>query len=136
MKNFTIILMVICPVWLLGQNTITVQFSEINPVQGKIYVALYNAAADFMKEDKNYGNCITPVNSCIAECILENIPDGKYAITVFHDENGNGKLDTGMFGIPKEGYGFSNNARGMFGPPSFGDSSFEVKGNVVQKIDL
>ncbi|MFT4760943.1 MAG: hypothetical protein ACI9XO_001668 [Paraglaciecola sp.] len=136
MKNFIIAFIIGCPVFLFGQNTVTVQFSKIKPIQGKIYVGLYDSAGNFMKADKNFQNCITAVNGNKAECVLENIPNGKYAISVFHDENSNGELDTGMFGIPKEGYGFSNNAKGVFGPPSFEDSSFEVKGNVVQKIDF
>lgn len=136
MKQLIIIATLCFPTLVFTQNQITVDFSNIKLIKGQIFVGLYASEGDFMKEDKNFRNCITPVSSSSAQCILENIPDGKYAITVFHDENGNGRLDTGMFGIPKEGYGFSNNARGMFGPPSFLDSSFEVKGDVVQKIDL
>jgi uncharacterized protein (DUF2141 family) len=136
MKNTIITAMLFFPAWLFGQHTITVKFSEIKPVQGKIYVGLYNSEATFMNDEAYFKSCITAVNGGTAECLLEDIPTGKYAISVFHDENSNGKLDTGMFGIPKEGYGFSNNARGTFGPPSFVDSSFEVKGNVVQEIEL
>ena len=126
--------MLLFPVWLFGQHTVTVKFSEINPMQGKIYVGLYNSEGTFLKEDQNFKNCITSVDGSSTECILENIPNGKYAISVFHDENSNGKMDTGMFGIPKEAYGFSNNARGTFGPPCFADCCFEVKGDVVQEI--
>lgn len=45
-----------------------------------------------------------------------------YAVAVVHDENGNGKLDTGLFGIPREGLGASRNARRLFGPPKFDDA--------------
>lgn len=51
---------------------------------------------------------------------------GTYAIKVFHDVNDNGKLDTNWLGIPTEPYGFSNDAMGMFGPPSFEQASFKV----------
>jgi uncharacterized protein (DUF2141 family) len=47
------------------------------------------------------------------------LPPGDYAVLVFHDENDNGVLDKGAFGIPTEGYGFSNNAKGFFGAPSW-----------------
>lgn len=137
MKNYlTVVGLLFLAFGVQAQHTITVNFSKLKPVQGQIYVGLYNSKEDFMKVDKNFRNCITPVNSDKAVCILENVPAGTYALSVFHDENGNGELDTGMFGIPKEGYGFSNNASGMFGPPSFEDSSFEVKDDVVQQIDL
>lgn len=136
MKSILLAIFAVFPMLIFSQNTITVQFSDIKPVQGKIYVGLYNSEGTFMKTDKSFSSCITPVDGSSVTCILDNIPNGHYAISVFHDENSNGELDTGMFGIPKEGYGFSNNARGTFGPPSFEDSSFEVKGDVVQRIKL
>jgi uncharacterized protein (DUF2141 family) len=49
---------------------------------------------------------------------FDDLPSGDYAVALFHDENGNGRIDT-RFGIPAEGVGFSNNPRLMFGPPSF-----------------
>ncbi len=49
---------------------------------------------------------------------FEGLPTGTYALALIHDENGNGKLDT-MMGIPREGFGFSNNPAIRFGPPSF-----------------
>jgi uncharacterized protein (DUF2141 family) len=53
-----------------------------------------------------------------------NLPRGEYAVKVFHDENGNDQLDTRMFGIPAERYGFSNNVRGTLGPPDYSDARF------------
>ena len=47
------------------------------------------------------------------------VPPGTYAVAVHHDEDGDGEMDTGLFGIPSEPHGFSNNARGRFGPPSW-----------------
>jgi uncharacterized protein (DUF2141 family) len=55
------------------------------------------------------------------------IPYGKYAVTIFHDVNGDTELNSNFMGIPKEPYGFSNNPRAMFGPPSFEQSLFEFK---------
>ncbi len=52
---------------------------------------------------------------------------GTYAVKVFHDENNNNELDVNWMGIPKEPYGFSNDAMGTFGPPSFQQAAFEVK---------
>ncbi len=54
-----------------------------------------------------------------------NLPSGTYALALIHDENGNGKLDT-VFGIPKEGFGFSKNPAIRFGPPSFKSSGFTI----------
>ncbi len=58
--------------------------------------------------------------------IFDEVPAGKYAVSYIHDENSNDELDAGMMGIPKEGYGFSNDARGFMGPPSFKDQIFEL----------
>ena len=64
------------------------------------------------------------------------IPDGIYAIGIFVDTNNNNKMDRNFLGIPKEQYGFSNNAKGSFGPPSFKDASFEITGALSLSIDL
>lgn len=63
-----------------------------------------------------------------AQCDFENIPSGTYALVVLHDEDMNGKLDTNWLGIPKEGYGFSGNAKASFGAPSFSAASFVYDG--------
>ncbi len=58
---------------------------------------------------------------------VDNLPKGKYAIRYFHDENKNQDMDTNFMGIPTEGYGFSNNAKGFFGPPDFEKQLFSVE---------
>ena len=57
---------------------------------------------------------------------FESVAVGTYALACFHDENGNGRLDTNFVGIPSEGTGASNGARGFMGPPSFRDARFEL----------
>jgi uncharacterized protein (DUF2141 family) len=57
-------------------------------------------------------------------------------VAVFHDENGNGKLDRNFIGIPKEGVGASNNRRHAMGPPTWDESKFAVSGRVTLKIEL
>ena len=58
--------------------------------------------------------------------VFEGIPRGTYAVSVLHDENGNGRLDSNVFRIPTEGYGASRDARGTLGPPSFDDAKVPV----------
>ena len=55
--------------------------------------------------------------------VFTNLKPGRYAVIVFHDENDNGKLDENPWGVPTEGYGFSNNAEGFLAPPSFKDAA-------------
>lgn len=69
-----------------------------------------------------YAKAIGPV----VQMQLPGISPGIYAVKVFHDVNDNGLLDTNWIGIPKEPYGFSNDAMGTFGPPSFVQASFKV----------
>jgi uncharacterized protein (DUF2141 family) len=64
------------------------------------------------------------------------IPNGAYAISLFIDVNGNQEFDTNFLGLPKEQYGFSNNAMGTFGPPKFEPASFILDGYKKIKINL
>ena len=73
-----------------------------------------------------------PITSSESVCSFDPIPAGTYAVACFHDENKNGKLDTGMFGIPTEGTVASNNARGFMGPPSFKDAKFAFSGSATE----
>ena len=57
-----------------------------------------------------------------------NVPDGVYAVSVFHDENMNQKLDKNFMGVPKEGYGASNNPKKKLGPPNFSETKFQLNG--------
>lgn len=66
-----------------------------------------------------------------------DVPAGTYAIAAYHDVNGNQKVDkVPIVGLPMEPYGFSNDARGQFGPPSFGKSAFEVNGDTLVEFDV
>jgi uncharacterized protein (DUF2141 family) len=65
-----------------------------------------------------------PIANSESVCPFDPIPSGTYAVACFHDENKNGKLDTGLFGVPSEGTVASNNAKGFMGPPSFNDAKF------------
>lgn len=67
---------------------------------------------------------------------LNDLAAGQYSVRVFHDENDNKKLDTGMFGIPKESWGMSNNVKAIMGPPDFNESLFWLKGDTSLEIVL
>lgn len=70
------------------------------------------------------------------QCVFENLPAGTYAVSTFHDKNNNSKLDTGLFGIPQEKFGFSNNASKPFSPPDFQQAAFQLKANSQITINL
>jgi uncharacterized protein (DUF2141 family) len=66
---------------------------------------------------------------------FENLPYGTYAVSVVHDENSNDKLDTGLLGVPTEGYGASNNPEPGLGPPDFSESAFELR-QPVRRVEV
>ena len=114
--------------WFLNFNTgaeLRLSLINIREAKGSIYVALYNNEADFLNTDKVWANKIIPVHSKGSmEIAFPNLPTGTYSISCFHDVNGNGKLDTNILGIPKEPYGFSNNARPKFRAPNWDETKF------------
>lgn len=108
-------------------NKQTIIFTNIQNTKGRIYVAWYNKEADFPKKNKIFLWKIIDVNGeATASAFFENMATGTYAIAAFLDENGNGKMDTNFFGIPKEKYGFSNNARPLMRAANFKEASFIV----------
>lgn len=115
-------------------NSMTVVVKNVKEATGKIAIALYNKDGDFMK--KSIARQMTQAKAGEVQLILENVTPGDYAISVMHDANDNGELDSGAFGIPKEGFGFSNDAMGMFGPPSYEKAKFNFTGTDKVAITL
>jgi len=115
---------------------ISVEVTDIEKRGGQLYVGLYDKKEGFRDILKNYKKSIVNIDSSSIKIVFENIPNGIYAISVFHDENENGKLDKNFFGIPTEGYGFSNNIRPILRGASFEESKFELDSdrNITIKI--
>ena len=105
--------------------TLHVEVLGINQIQGFIRVAVYDSQDAFLGEEVVASDGWKVVSNALSGSIPLN--RGKYAISIFHDLNSDGELNTNFFGIPKEPYGFSNDAKGKFGPPSFEKSAFEIK---------
>jgi uncharacterized protein (DUF2141 family) len=118
----------------LGQCPgIHIEILNIRNSTGTVACALFESPAGFPAEFLSSATnvMVIKVRKTRARCTFEDIPPGTYAIGVIHDENMNGKLDTNRLGIPTEGYGFSNNARNLFGPPSFAAASFPYDGRTL-----
>ena len=99
-----------------------------------LYVALYDSAAGFA------GNALAsqmvPMRAGAAQLVFPGLAPGRYAVRVFADENGNGKLDTNLFGMPTERYGFSNDAKGNRGAPEFDAAAIGVDADLQTVIHL
>lgn len=107
--------------------TLNLKVTNIKKAVGDIYVAVFSDEKAYMKDDQRFAEAIAKVETEGEVDIQLQIPIGKYAVTIFHDVNGDAELSTNFIGIPKEPYGFSNNPKSTFGPPSFEESVFEFK---------
>jgi len=114
---------------------INIEILNIKNSAGSVACALFESPVGFPTEYLRYATNIMAikVRDKQARCDFENIPPGTYALAVIHDENMNGKLDTKFLGIPREGYGFSNDVTALLGTPSFSAASFLYDG---QNLDL
>lgn len=119
-------------VW--AQFQLVVEISNVKSEEGNIAVALYNTESGFMKSPFE-GKKIKATKGSM-EIVFEGIPAGIYALSAMHDANQNGKLDNRPSGIPKEGFGFSNNALSKLGVPKFEKAKFELAGNAKIQITL
>lgn len=99
--------------------------------RGVASAGLYGSAATWTRSGQEVATCHAPVVNRVSRCRLEDVPPGRYAIGVMHDEDDDGEFDTGFLGIPSEGYGFSRDARGTLGPPSFDSAAFDYRGGVL-----
>lgn len=139
MKKSTILSIFIFSSFSFNQfNKQTVVISNLENVKGNLYIGWYNESSTFRINDKAiYRKKISVNNQGEISIDFNNIPNGKYAIAVFLDENDNYKLDRNIFGIPKEKYGFSNNILPALRPATFDESAFELdKQNLVIYINL
>jgi uncharacterized protein (DUF2141 family) len=126
------------PVGVLAQSScpgIHVEILDIRNSTGNVACALFESPDGFPIEYLRSATYIiaTKIHRTEASCDFIEIPPGTYAIAAIHDENMNGKLDTNWLGIPEEGYGFSNEAEGFSGAPTFSAASFEYHGG---RLDL
>ena len=139
-----IIAFFLLPLFVMGQsearqeNEIQAQIDGLRNDRGQVLCSLFSSAGDFPKKSENaVAHAKSMVMHGQANCEFQGIPPGTYAVSVFHDENSNGKLDTKFMGIQREGVGASNNAKGRFGPPKFSAAAFQYSGGrVTLKITI
>ncbi|MET3496340.1 DUF2141 domain-containing protein [Variovorax boronicumulans] len=105
------------------------------PAEATLYVALYNDAAGYAAS-KPVASQTAPMQGGKARLVFAGLAPGRYALRAFADENGNGKLDTNLLGMPTERYGFSNDAKGNRAAPDFEAAAFGVDADVQTLIHL
>lgn len=114
-------------------SDLLVNFKHDEP--GTLYVAIYHANDNFSDPAKAIQVFKQATAQQGSQVVIRNLPAGRYAIKAFLDLNGNGKLDINFVGMPKEPYGYSNDARAKFGPPDITAASFEQK-NTNQNLTI
>lgn len=116
---------------------IVVAVNNLRNTNGKVLAALYKSEKDFTKDEKSaVATAQVSLSGKQAQIVFE-VPYGEYAFLLLHDENGNGKMDTNMLGIPKEGYAASNNAKNALGAPKYADAKFVLdKPEIKQQIQM
>ena len=117
--------------------SVKVQISGCRNSIGSILVSLFDQPVGFPSNpQKAIKKVSIPILNESATIEWSNLPKGKYAIAVLHDEDENKKMTTTFLGLPKEGYGFSNNVTGLMGPPAFDKAAFKVDGAITVYINM
>lgn len=115
-------------------SQVDVVIENVKSTDGEILVAIYDAPNGFPQD---YNQAVMNVGvSASSPKTLINLDSGEYAIALFHDVNLDGKMNTNSVGIPTEPFGFSNNPRILFGPPSFRKASFKVQNGSSKKLSI
>lgn len=117
-----------------AQYKLSIRVKGIETESGSIMLALYNNSGTFLIEP--FKTTAVPATGTSQIIELNDLPSGSYAVAVFHDENGNGDLDRGEYGIPLEKFGFSNNVIPKMGPPSFEECKIDVVSDTQTEIRL
>lgn len=107
---------------------VTVELLGLRNTQGQVFVALFRSKEGFPgSPDKAFaGKKVAIKDKQQVSVTFEGVPPGAFAVSVFHDENGNSRMERGALGIPKEGWGASRDAKANFGPPSWSDAQLTL----------
>ena len=105
---------------------LTVVVKNLRSDQGEVKLALWLGAEGFTDADTAVAKLTVVPSGGQAKVTFPDLPPGTYALASYHDENGNGKFDKTLIGLPEEGLGFSNGAWIKLGPPSFKDAAIKL----------
>lgn len=103
---------------------LTIRIDNVRSSSGQLMVALYDGAATFLKQPARSQGVAAAAGSTTV--VFHDLAPGRYGITVYHDANGNGRMDSNMMGIPVEPFAFGRDAQGQMGPPSFDAAALAV----------
>ncbi len=138
MKQIILLIFIslIIPFSFAQKAQLVLKVDNIETAEGKICISIFNNEDDYKDgENQVWTDCVDVVSEKF-EHIIPDLPHDNYVISIYHDKNSNGEFDTKWYGMPKEAFGFSNNAKGKMGPPKFEDAMFEVQQDTEVVIHL
>ena len=115
---------------------LTITIKNVRSAAGTIFVAVYDSDGTFLNLEHARAQMKAQALKGEVVFTVHDLATGTYAISAYHDENNNGKLDRNWLHIPTEGYGFSNDVRGATGPPKFTLAAFGLRGDANQSVCL
>lgn len=115
---------------------LTITIKNVRSAAGMLLVAVYDSDDSFLNLEHARAQMKSKATKGEVVFTVHDLAAGKYAVTAYHDENNNGKLDRNWLHIPTEGYGFSNDARGTAGPPKFTQAAFGLQSDSDKSISL
>ena len=112
-----------------------ISLSGLRSAKGEVRLCVWHGPSKFPGDTCAGQSIVVPAETPV---VIVNVPlaPGDYAVSLLHDENGNGKLDKNFLGIPTEGIGFSQNPKISFGPPTYAASHFDVAGPQTEAIRM
>ena len=126
MKKQLLSLAILAMTMILQAQTLTVVTTGLKNDNGEVQFSLYNKEGTIPDKtlSKYYKMKRVTITGTTAKAVFKDLPSGRYAVSVFHDENNNGKIDKGLF-LPEEGVGLSRYKKfNLFNLPSFKNASF------------
>jgi uncharacterized protein (DUF2141 family) len=120
-----------------ADGRVTVELREVQNARGQLLVALFRSARGFPDRGAGaFGRTVGEARAGTVVVTFEHVPPGAFAVSAHHDEDGDFEMDTGLFGIPAEGYGFSRDARAAFGPPDFGAARLTLAAGQHRRVPI
>jgi uncharacterized protein (DUF2141 family) len=115
---------------------VVVKVSGVNSSQGQIGCSIFEKSPAFPMDGSKAKQQWVAADAAGVMCKFAGIAAGTYAVSVGHDLNGNKRVDTNFLGIPKEGWGVSNNVVPTLRPPTFEEAQFTVKDGADVQVDI
>ena len=120
-----------------GLGRVEITMTGFENAEGQALVAFFLDDSGWPDPDESiFATLEVPITDGQAFAVVEDVPAGPFAVSVFHDADGDRELDSGALGIPSEAYGFSADARSPFGPPKFAEARLELAAGETKQITI